>query len=529
MKNKNIFVHQLNKFVATIGKKLAEKFNKNHITHYPIKTTARFKLKPISEEKLITTIQSIKNTKSEGYDRISIEIIKKNTDHIKTNIRKIINKTIETGTIPNNMKITKITPVYKEGDPNDCSNYRPICLLPIINKILEKIVNEQLLTYLEENNLYSHQFGFRKNSNTDTALFDFITVVQRALDKKKKVGALFVDMKKAFETVDQKILLQKMSSIGIIGNEHLLFQNYFANRKQYISNEGIETELENTSIGVPQGANLASTLFLIYIDDIKDMHFEGLVFLYADDIAIVSIEDNITQLQKTINRNCDRLHRWMTTNKLTLNIGKTKCMIFRTPISHRLQINYNEIEIERAETVKYLGVIIDQNLNWKSHITQSKNKLAAITGIFRKITTYIPKEHKRQLFIAMFSSRLNYGILVWSSAFETDLKQTQKLQNKAIRNLFQHNRFERTKAIHEENTILTIKQQTHYQLANHIHSIKQKHINSTTSITTNNQYHHHNTRRAMHIYSDRPNTKRYGKKQSLNRAIQIYTMQCQMG
>lgn len=523
MKNKKIFINQINKFVATIGKKLAEKFEKNDITHYPITTTARFKLQPITEEDLTITIRNMKNTKSEGHDKISVDIIKRNIEHLKKNITIMINKIMETGTIPDNMKITKITPVYKEGDPNDCSNYRPICLLPMINKILEKIINDQLLAYLEENNLiYSHQFGFRKKSNTSTALIDFITVVQRALDKKKKVGALFIDKKKAFETVDQKILLQKLSSIGIIGIEHLLFQNYFSNRQQYIATEGVETDCEDISIGVPQGANLASTLFLVYINDIKDINIDGLVFLYADDIAIVTIEGDVTQLQETMNQNCEKIHRWMMKNKLTLNTNKTKYIIFRTPINHRIRVTYNGFEFERTETAKYLGITIDQNMNWKPHITQTKNKLAAITGIFRKIATYIPKEKKRQLFFAVFSSRLNYGISIWSSASDTDLKQIQTLQNKAIRNLFQHDRMERTKFIHEENKILTVKQQTHYQLANHAHNIHNKHIISTTTIKTNSQYHNHYTRNATHIHVDRTNTKRWGSKQSINRAIQIY-------
>ena len=523
MKDKKIFINDINKFVATIGKKLATKYNKNHPTHQPIKTSARFKLQTVTENQIEKTVINMKNTKSEGFDKISIEIIKKNIHNLKTSIKEIINKTIQTGKIADKMKITKITPVYKDGDPSDCSNYRPICLLPIINKILEKIVNEQLMNYLEQNNLLcSHQFGFRQKSNTDTALFDFITVIQRALDRKKKVGAVFIDKKKAFETVDQKILLQKMSSLGIIGTEHMFFQDYFSGRKQYVAAEGTETNMESTSIGVPQGANLASTLFLIYIDDIKNIHIDGHVFLYSDDIAIVTIEENYIKLNEKMNRNCDKMQRWMTCNKLTLNTRKTKYIIFRTPINQSMRIIYDGVELERAETVKYLGVLIDMNLNWKAHIEQTRNNLAAITGIFRKIAKYIPEENKRQLYFSMFSSRLTYGILVWSAAYETDLKQIQNLQNKALRNLFQYDRMERTELIHTENNILTIKQQIHHRLATHIHNIKHEYTKSTTTLTLNEQYHDHNTRNATNIRTERKRTERYGTKQPLNVAIQIY-------
>lgn len=523
MNNKLAFAKKLNKCIATIGRKLATKIKKTTATHYRMKTSARLKFVPINEAKIVETIGKINNSKAEGHDNITAEIIKNNIKHLKSNIKTIINKCIESGTIASNMKITKVTPVYKEGDPNDCSNYRPICLLPIINKILEKIINEQLLNYLEDNQLLcKQQYGFRQKSNTNTAIFDFTTSIQRALDRKKKTGAIFIDLKKAFETVDRAILLKKLSSYGILGQAHIFFQNYFMNRQQYIKSEETNTEMEFTNTGIPQGANLASTLFLIYINDISELNFDGNIILYADDMIIVTMADTINDLQKKMNENTKKLHSWMTTNKLTINASKTNYILFRTPMNQQFTLKYNGTTLERVTNVKYLGVYIDSELNWNTQIRKTMSNLSAITGIFRKISTFIPKEMKRQLFFAMFSSRLHYGILSWYSAFETNIKPLQIIQNKAIRNLFGYKNMESTEKIHTENNILTIKQHAHHSLAIHMHEIINKNILSNTSIQFNNEYHQYNTRRATNIHSNRKNTQRFGTKQALQQAIDIY-------
>lgn len=157
-----------------------------------MKTSARFKLETINDKKLTETIVKMNNSKADRHDKISIDIIKNSIQHLLPSIKAIINKCLEKGTLAEGMKITKVTPVYKDGDMNDCSNYRPICLLPVINKILERIINEQLLKYLEQNKLLNkYQYGFRQKSDTNTALFDFTSIIQNALDGKKKVGALF--------------------------------------------------------------------------------------------------------------------------------------------------------------------------------------------------------------------------------------------------------------------------------------------------------------------------------------------------
>lgn len=329
MKNKALFVNKLNKFISTSGKKLANKFSNRQVVHIPIKTSARFKLKTITEQQLISTINSLKNTKSHGFDNLTTEIIKENLRHLVKPIWSIVNKCLEERKIADGTKVTKISPVFK-GDHDDCANYRPICLLPIINKILEKIANNQLLDYLEENQLLcSQQFGFRQKSNT----VRFHHHRTKSTRQKNEGWSYFPRYEKSIETVDWKILLKKLNSMGIIGQEHEFFQSYFTNRRQFIETDGMVTEMEDITTGVAQGANLAATLFLIHIDDINEINLRGYIILYADDIVLVIIENSIEELQKQMNENCTKIHKWMTANKLTLNTNKTNYLLFRSSMN----------------------------------------------------------------------------------------------------------------------------------------------------------------------------------------------------
>lgn len=467
-------------------------------------------------------ISHLKNTTSCGHDKIPTQVFKENASELSGYITTIINKSVSTGTFPEKLKIIKVVPIFKGGKAEDTTNYRPISIPPIMDKIFEKILNQQLMDHIESNKLlHKRQYGFRHKSNTDTASFDFVTSVQGKLDQKLKVGAIFFDLKKAFETVDRKILLRKLSAYGIRGNEHKWFQSYFKDRLQYIETNNIATSLRPTNAGVPQGTNLSTTLFLIFINDIKDKRFNGEIFLYADDIAIVNSATTIDSLESNMNNDTKLIQTWIDENKLTLNTNKSKYIIFNNKHDNTT-IKYEDVVLERVVSYKYLGVIIDDALSFIPHLQKTLSNTAAIAGIFRRISIYIPDHVRRQVFFAMFHSRLTYGILVWHSAFETHIRRLQAIQNKAIRNLFGHEYNDRISDIHQLHKIPTLQQYSTYMLAVHIHNIKNLYVHTNTTVNSNNEKHNHNTRTSHHLSLWRTITTRYGSNNALRRAIQIY-------
>lgn len=517
------FIHELNDFIANVGTNLQNNFNQQYVYYMPNQTNAIFNIEPCSIETIKKTIMSLKNTKSVGHDELSTEILKNNIEKLSPYIQIIVNSSIHTSTFPEQLKLTKITPILKSGKPDQPTNYRPICIVPVIDKIIEKIVNSELLEYLETNNILNNkQYGFRNKSNTNTALFDFISLIQNNLDKRKKVGAIFIDKKKAFETVDRNILLKKMNAYGIKGKEYKWFESYFKNRKQFTQVNELKSTNKDIHTGVAQGTNLAATLFIIYINDIQKIQLKGEMFLYADDIAIVYNADNIADIENQMNEDCQTIKTWMDKNKLTINTEKTKYIIFKIPDSTVTTIKYNNDIIERVHDTKYLGVSIDQKLNWKIHIKNIKSKTSAIAGIFRRIAPYVPHHVKKQIFYSLFHSKLTYGLLVWYHTFKTNLVELQTLQNKAIRNLFQYDSRQHINEMHSNEKIPTLNQFADYTLLTHIHNIDNKFILSNTNTTRRNQIHTHNTRTSSHLATNLSTTTRHGLLQPLRKGILLY-------
>lgn len=519
--NTNHFIEQLNKYIANIGTELLKMHTQVNVFYFPSQTTSTFKFRDCTQQNTKKIINNLKNTKSCGQDGITTEIIKQNLDQLIPNITHIINASMKSGIFPKSLKITKVVPIHKTGAIDEYKNYRPLCILSVMDKIIEKYINEQLLSYLEENKLiYKKQYGFRKNASTNTALFDFTTSIQKHLDVNRKVGVIFIDLKKAFETIDRDILLKKLNGYGVKGNEYYWFKSYLNDRQQYIEHQQYTTSKLNVNTGLAQGTNLSTTLFILYINNIQKTNMNGTMYLYADDMAIVYDADNITQLQTIMNSDCIKLKKWMNENKLTINTDKTKYMIFRNKIP--TQILYNGTELESVPTIKYLGVIIDDELSWKQHMIAVKNKTAPIAGICRRVANYIPHNVKRQFFFSMFHSKLTYAAITWITTYSTQLAPLQVIQNKALRNLYQHDNNYNTRDMHKEHSIMMLDEYAKYILATHIYNLTNNCIVTNTVTTKNNEIHQYNTRSADQINVGNAYTTRYGIHQGLRQAITIY-------
>ena len=234
-----------------------------------------------------------------------------------------------TGEIPNDWKAAKVCPIYKEGSPLDTSNYRPISLLSVCLKLFEKIVHKQLYLHLATNGLLStNQSGFRPTHSTVTALIDVTDYILENIDRGLYTGAIFLDLKKAFDTVDVPNLLGKLSSLGVHGTEQLWFKSYLTDRNQCVSIGGETSELNSVQYGVPQGSVLGPLLFIVYVNDIQEQVKQCKITLYADDTAIFFASKDVNQVQAALQEDMKNVHLWLNSNKLTLNVKKTKLMLY---------------------------------------------------------------------------------------------------------------------------------------------------------------------------------------------------------
>ena len=288
----------------------------------------------------------------------------------------MFNLSLEHGVFPNKLKTAKVIPLYKGGDASLMSNYRPISLTSPFAKLLERLMHARVMSFFNRYNvLYDYQFGFRKGHNTTLAIIDIFNMIETELSNKKYVLGLFLDLKKAFDTVDIDILLYKLNHYGISGNVLNWFKSYLLNRKQFTHVNGISSSYLETKCGVPQGSVLGPLLFLVYINDISLATNKGKISLFADDTNIFIVASDITTLFSLANLAADDIYKWTVCNKLSINLEKTNYMLFKpnrytdsTIVNMGLSCCINDHKLTRVKFVKYLGVWLDESLNWSIHI-----------------------------------------------------------------------------------------------------------------------------------------------------------------
>ena len=330
-----------------------------------------FLIAHISNEEVLGIINKLEN-KSTGPQSIPIKLLKLIPDLILIPLCTIINQSFITGKYPDALKISKVIPIHKSGATCNLNNYRPISLLSIFDKIMEKVMHKRLYDFLQKHNiLFQNQFGFRKNNSTTSALLQITEKIKESIDNKKYGCGIFIDLSKTFDTVNHEILLRKLEHYGIRGVVLDWFNSYLSNRKQYVYLNGESSQLENITCGVPQGSVLGPLLFLIYINDLPNISEVLQFYLFADDTNIYYENESIIKLEKIINHELKKLYTWLIVNRLSLNIDKTNFLVFHPynkPVMQRITIKIHKHAITEKSQIKYLGIMIDATLTWKAHI-----------------------------------------------------------------------------------------------------------------------------------------------------------------
>ena len=395
-----------------------------------------FVFKECSIDDISDIIRTMKSGKSSGPNSIPTHILKGLDTRICNPLQKIFNLSLHTGVHPDLLKISKTIPVYKKGSRLSVSNYRPISLLSNLNKILEKIVHTQIYKFLEDNHsIYSLQFGFRKKHSADHALIEITEKIRNALDNKQLACGIYVDLQKAFDTVNHKILIAKLEHYGIRGTTNNWFSSYLTNRSQYVSILGFDSATKPLKHGVPQGSVLGPLLFLIYINDLHSSIRHCKVFHFADDTNLLKIDSSVKKMEKLINADLKILYSWLLANKISLNCDKTELIFFHKPgvKTPDMKIKMNGHRILPSKNIKYLGVYIDQNLNFNFHCQILSKKLKRANGMLSKARHYLEAANLKNLYFAIFSSHLTYGCQLWAQNVNVHNTKIFSLQKRALR------------------------------------------------------------------------------------------------
>ena len=456
---------EFNKYFCSVGEKLASKIRdtgsdnfKKYLTH---PSQHSIYLSNITINEIIIEINNLEQNKSPGHDEFTAKFLKISHDIISPILCDIFNICMKKGEYPNLLKIAKVLPIFKKGSKSQVSNYRPISVLSCINKIFEKILAKRIYSFLEKHQtLYEFQFGFRTGHSTTHALIEISDRLKLALNSNKMMCGLFLDLSKAFDTVNHKILLSKLDHYGIRGPAYNLLKSYLSNRKQYVKIGKHKSELREIKCGVPQGSVLGPLLFILYINDLHKSCDSGKIRIFADDTTVFfecKSKNDITAIGSQI---MTQLNAWFKANKLTLNSEKSNFIIFRSRQNQITnlpeQIVFQNTSISRSNTAKYLGVTLDEHLTWNQHITEVCNKLKRYFKLFYSIRNLINIKQVKIIYYAFIYSRIKYGISIFGFTSNNKLQRMQVLQNKLLKVLLAKNYRYSTNLLHNELKIIKV-------------------------------------------------------------------------
>jgi hypothetical protein len=536
----------VNNHFLGVGKSLAEQIIPNlnnestseYLRSLPTVVNSIAVLKPELHE-IESIIMSLKTFSAPGWDRVPISFIKMAKKELVPILAHLCSLCFEQGIFPHSLKRSIIHPVFKSGDRNDISNYRPISVLTGLSKILEKIINNRIIEFINKYNLLSSfQYGFRKSRCTEHAISELVGNIVHNMDNKLKPLCVFLDLKKAFDTVSIPMLVNKLEKKGIRGSFLHLITNYLTDRTQCVKlDEHIVSMVEPVSnYGVPQGSVLGPTLFLIYIDDLTNIELaDGKVISYADDTALLftghTWEDSFAKAESGLRS----VVRWLQLNLLTLNVSKSNYITFsilnnKQPHSRlSLAAHYCRLDTECSCTIlskvsvtRYLGVLIDQSLSWQQQIDSVSSRARKMIWIFKYLRHVADKRLLIYIYKSLVQSVLLYCLRIWGGTHKTKMIGLERTQRAILKVMMMKKRTYRTSDIYHDTSVLTVRKL--YIL----NSILELHKNTNPEQSIINKRKPYSVIKAKLVHTTF--ARRQSKAQSvnlyntINRVLNIYTM-----
>jgi exonuclease III len=445
-----------------------------------------FNIPPITQANITEIVNNFEIKKSCDNLGISSFLLKKVVNYILDPLCHIFNKSIELGSVPDQFKIAKVTAVFKKGgDPFNLNDYRPISLLLIFSKILEKFIAINLQAYLSENNLIDElQFGFQPNNSTFHPMIHLLNHISKAMNNKEYTIGIFCDIRKAFDCVPINTLLMKLRKFGIHGNMLNWFESYLTGRNQFVKFGLFDSDPVEIDSGVPQGSILGPILFLIFFNDLPKTTLLK-VLLFCDDTTILASGKNLNELVEFVNAELKNISQWFRANQMSLHPNKTKFTIFYpTPslipwneinlyfddnepntlnpnplLRHRIDFVNHESDIP---AIKFLGIFLDPALNFKVHINELNKKLSKSLFCLRKCQSLLTEKALKALYFSIFHCHLVYGILIYSCASPSNLTSIITKQKMAVRCIKQATYYSHSRPLFKDLNILPFESLSRY-------------------------------------------------------------------
>ena len=383
----------------------------------------------------VENIFSKLKTNKSHINSIPVNVFKSVMSIISPAMCALYNSSINESIFPEIFKTARVTPIHKTGSFNDVKNYRPISILPTLSKVFERLTYNRLIIFLDNNDILSnHQFGFRKGFNTIGAVNDLLEIFYESLNCGKISISVFLDLSKAFDTLDHNILISKLEHIGVRGSILCWLSSYLSGRRQCVNiNSTFSSSIEILS-GVPQGSILGPLLFLIYINDMSRCVSSLNCVHFADDTTVSLSGHDFYDLFDIINDGLREIQMWLNVNKLSLNSSKTTYMIISNRcVPDDLNLSICGNILTRVVTQNFLGVLIDNKLTFKSHIHSTCRKISRSIGILYKLRPYVEIKTLCNLYFALVHSHFCYGMTAWGSVAASNLNRVICLQRRAVK------------------------------------------------------------------------------------------------